>query len=264
MFAAALSMMGAGLCPGQQPGADAREMWSEYYAARLPRYEFSLDSEPDAILDRSDVRLRWSNPVRPGTHGDLFVWSHRGRGVMVGSIFSYPSGGGRRVAHQFQSLTTDTLVCKLDQLRLFELPGPGLRFNPVPDAPLPSDGRVQRSTQMRSLSRRFEASCLDNSVIQPLRLLNQPLHRFEGDGVQDDGAIFAFVMGTDPELLLVLRVESTDDGPRWHYAAARFASTALKLNIDDQTVWDFNDAPNQTGYLSQHGIDFQPDVPIVR
>lgn len=241
-----------------------RDAWSEYYAAQLPNYEFTLASSPDEPLQLPDAKLRWSNPIRPGTHGDLFVWTHKGRGVLVGSIFSYPSGGQRRVAHQFHSLSTETIQCVYGNDRSFEIPGPGLEFAPIPGAPKPAARRPLRLTQMRGLSRFFKASGMNKGKTQPLRLLAQPIYRFEGEAMEDDGAIFAFVMGTDPELLLVLSIYPTSNGPAWHYAAARYASDPLQLTLKDQIVWDFDDDPNKQGYLSQHGIDMQPEMPVIQ
>ncbi len=252
----------------EEPDVDAnevqREAWSAYYLAQLPRYRFSLESAPDEPLELPDAKLRWSNPLRPGTHGDLFVWSFKGRGVLVGSIFSYPSGGDRKVAHQFQSLTTKNIDCQYQGGVDFQIPGPGLRFEPIPSAPLPAESPVFRLTQMRALVRDFAASSLSNKVNQPLRALAQPIYRFQGTELTDDGAIFAFVLGTDPELLLVISALSTDDGPRWHYAAARFAADPLQLTYKDATIWEFGENARQLGYVNRHGIDLQPNMPIVQ
>ena len=100
-------------------------------------------------------------------------------------------------------LTTETIECEYTDGNDFQIQGPGLKFVPIPDAPAPAKSSVFRLTQMRRLARNFQASCMDKNVFQPLRALAQPIYRFEGKGVEDDGAIFAFVMGTDPELLLV-------------------------------------------------------------
>ncbi len=250
--------------PPEDPASAQRDAWSAYYQAQLPRYHFTLESNPNEPLELPDAKLRWSNPLRPGTHGDLFVWSSRGRGVLVGSLFSYPSGGGRKVAHQFQSLTTETIRCQHQGGIDFLIPGPGLRFEPIPNAPLPATSRVFRLTQMRTLARDFNASCLNKEVFQPLRALAQPIYRFEGTEVKDDGAIFAFVMGTDPELLLVISAMTTERGPRWHYAAARFAADPLKLTLKDHTIWEFSDTANHPGYVYRHGIDLQPNIPIIQ
>lgn len=243
--------------------AEQRNAWSDYYAAQLPRYRFSLKSSPGEPFELPVAALRWSNPLRPGTHGDLFVWSHDGRGVLVGSIFSYPNGENRKVAHQFQSLTMESIECEHQGGVNFSIPGPGLAFETIPLAPVPAENKRLRLTQMRALAREFEAYGTSNDVLQPLRMLEQPIFRFKGDQISDDGAIFAFVMGTDPELLLVLSALPSNDGVRWQYAGARFAADPLKLILKGNTIWEFGDTSKHLGYVSRHGIDLQPDLPVI-
>jgi hypothetical protein len=50
------------------------------------------------------------------------------------------------------------------------------------------------------------------------------------------GGLFAFVEGTDPEVLLLLEVRG-DDSPRWHFAGARMQNVALSLAFDGREVW---------------------------
>ena len=75
---------------------------------------------------------------------------------------------------------------------------------------------------------------------QELRLLTQPLHRQEkqvGDAL--DGALFTFVTGTDPELMLVIEARSAEneDKPVWHYSAARFTDLSLTLRYKNVELW---------------------------
>jgi hypothetical protein len=50
--------------------------------------------------------------------------------------------------------------------------------------------------------------------------------------VADDGALFAFVVGTDPELLLL--IEAQDD--QWQYAVARLNRDAIEVLLDDAVI----------------------------
>jgi hypothetical protein len=73
-----------------------------------------------------------------------------------------------------------------------------------------------------------------------LRLLPQPLFRYEPDReVPDlvDGALFAFVQGTDPQSLLIL--EARRDGTKvgWHFAFARLASGAVAARYHQREVF---------------------------
>jgi hypothetical protein len=52
-----------------------------------------------------------------------------------------------------------------------------------------------------------------------------------------DGALFAFVQGTDPEVLLLLEAVRHDKGPRWQFACARATAGGLEAKLDGQVVW---------------------------
>lgn len=54
-----------------------------------------------------------------------------------------------------------------------------------------------------------------------------------------DGALFTFVTGTDPELMLVIeaRPPGKGGGAVWHYAAGRFTDLTLKLSHKKVELW---------------------------
>ena len=98
---------------------------------------------------------------------------------------------------------------------------PGLVLKPLPGAPKPAGSAAQRLRQMRSLADGFRAS--DNFKRKgwsELRLLPTPITRYGKDGTApSDGALFAFVLGTDPEVFLFLEISSGKSGPVWQYCA---------------------------------------------
>jgi len=57
--------------------------------------------------------------------------------------------------------------------------------------------------------------------------------------------------GTDPEILLVFEVVDTAQGPKWHYAAARFSDSKLYLNLEEKQVWEFVYPDGIAGYKHQ-------------
>lgn len=51
--------------------------------------------------------------------------------------------------------------------------------------------------------------------------------------------MFAFVQGTDPEMLLLLEAVAEDDRPpRWQYAFARATTGGLEVQLDGKLVWN--------------------------
>jgi hypothetical protein len=77
-------------------------------------------------------------------------------------------------------------------------------------------------------------------VDQDLRLLAQPLYRYESTLPEVlDGALFTFVTGTDPELMLVIEARRTAGGPVWHFGAGRFTDLNLTLRHNQAALWTF-------------------------
>lgn len=89
---------------------------------------------------------------------------------------------------------------------------------------------------MRDLAREFSATTTLDGVEQELRLLTQPIHR-QAKSTEEvlDGALFTFVTGTDPELMLVI------------YAAGRFTDLTLKLRHKKVELWTHTQGANLEG-----------------
>ena len=77
-------------------------------------------------------------------------------------------------------------------------------------------------------------------VTHDLRLLTKPIYRDSNaeSGALSDGALFVFVLGTDPEV--ALRIEARPDNrglAQWHYALARMSIRGLRRSYRGQAVW---------------------------
>jgi hypothetical protein len=183
--------------------------------------------------------LHWGNPARNGEDGAVFVWLKAGRPEAIGSVFEFPQRGSLVRKHAFHSLSSDPLEAKLDDVEIWAPQKPGLAFAPIPDAEAPADNARRRLTQMRELSRQFSVDLVDlKESKSELRLMTQPLMRYEPKaGPAQDGAIFAFAIGTDPEALLILESRKSGDSFRWEYAFARFHFVTLTAHHDGKQVW---------------------------
>jgi hypothetical protein len=72
-----------------------------------------------------------------------------------------------------------------------------------------------------------------------LRLLPKPWHRYRnaGSGVEE-GALFAFAIGTDPEVFLMIESRPNPAGGfRWEYALAPMTSFEVKVSWKGKEVW---------------------------
>jgi hypothetical protein len=102
---------------------------------------------------------------------------------------------------------------------------------------------------MRAIAREYAAYddfvSNNQTTRHELRLLSNPLYRYaaEEKGVID-GAVFAFVLGTDPELLLVLEAQKTGDGGQiWVYRFEAMTYWAVEVKREGRSVWSVESGP---------------------
>jgi hypothetical protein len=205
----------------------------ELFADGTKRTKLELSSEPV---------LRWSNPAAGRVYGSVFVWTAGGRPVAVASFYRWFSPYTQRTA-EFVSLSPEALSAERLRRKQWAPPAGKVTFQPIPEAPVPDESAKKRLAQMRSLARAFVPELVDRRVIvegtqQQLRLLDQPIYKYgAGEGGLLEGGLFAFVVGTDPEALLVIEAREGKEGRRWHYALARMNRDAVRVRHKDQEVW---------------------------
>ena len=223
---------------------------------------YDILPEPDAKARlRPQVVLRWRNAVRVQTGAALLaIWTDQGRPEAMASIFQI----GNNICHEFGSLSRSKKMVVRDKTRVLWSPGKaGVEFRDFPDAPAPAEDRAARLRQMKSLAGRFAARLpppeAGNGNAEVLRLLPRPLYRYEltpPDGAKPslhDGGMFAFVMGTDPEVILLLEAVEREGKSVWQYAFARATSYAVEASLGDEVVWSVSApvGPNPTNSLMQ-------------
>ena len=106
---------------------------------------------------------------------------------------------------------------------------------------------------MKAIAERFKAKMTgwagDNSDQEELRLLPRHLFRYDLTMIKEadpnllDGALFAYVLGTDPEVVLVLEAIGTPEKVVWQYALVRATSGGLEVKLDKEVVWTARKAP---------------------
>jgi len=212
--------------------------------ATVERYRLRPASDSQASLD-PQVAFRWRNPTRGGqANAILVLWIHDGRPAAATSVFALG-----QLCHEFVSLSRTAGLVAHDGDELVWSPSvAGVQFQEVADAPTPADSPVVRLRQMKGLVRRFSATLTgwksSESQREELRLLPQQLYRYDVKAAKTthpelrDGAVFAFVQGTDPEMLLLLESVAAGDRPLgWQYAFARATSGGLEAQLDGELVW---------------------------
>jgi hypothetical protein len=216
--------------------------------------------EPLAVVPA----LRWSNNTRGTENAVTVLYVRQGRPYAAACLFPYDKG----MIHDFQSLcrAEDMIVARRDGRIVWEPGRAGVEFAPIPDAPPSEKSRVARLRQIKQLSERFQSSMLgwkrDSNDQEQLRLLTKPLYRYDPEsGPVVDGAVFAFVQGTDPESLLLIELVDEDGRQRWEYAFARRTAGKLEGRLDGKLVWS---APLNPEYKDPRGPHFTVHLELER
>jgi hypothetical protein len=236
--------------PGKDDPSEEPKRLNEQIEKSVNWYDVLPDSDATTALTPVPV-IRWRNVVR-GQEGEamMVVWPHNGRPVAMASI--YPWDG--QMTHEFDSLSRENKLIARDKDRVIWSPETaGVEFKEVPKAPKPGKTAPERLRQMKAIAERFKATITgwqpDNSDQEVLRLLPRPLFRYDLKKAKDpdpkllDGALFAYVLGTDPEAVLVLEAIGTAEKADWQYAFVRATSGGLEVKLGDEVVWTARKSP---------------------
>jgi hypothetical protein len=228
------------LAQDEPPKSDqAANSWKEKASA----YRIRLDSSrPTPLTFRAEPVLKWTNPERKTDDGVVFVWTDRGRPEVAASFYRYKADGNHLEDHEFISLSTSALSARLQSEPIWSVATGNVRPVPIPDAPRPASTPNERLRQMRALAREFKATFNNPPDLSEIRLLTQPIYRFETEGKRTDivdGALFAYVHTTDPEVLLMIEARpEVEAGPAtWHYSLTRMSMVNLRVHHKDREVW---------------------------
>jgi hypothetical protein len=224
--------------------AKTESPWQLLFRQHAADYTFTFDDERKVQVTREPI-LFWSQPVRGGDDGGVFLWTSSGRPVAIGTFFVWPTDDGRQgLTHELHSLTL--LAFEADwKGRMWHSPAEAVEFKPLMEDEPPADTAEKRLLQLKKLARRFTATSQGRDEREwELRLLPRPLYRYElpKDGKSEvvDGLLLGLVQGTDLEIVLVL--EATRGKTPWRWAAARMSDLPLTLSLDGKLVWQVQKA----------------------
>jgi hypothetical protein len=128
----------------------------------------------------------------------------------------------------------------------------GITFQALMGAAAPEDGLAPRGHQLGELAKRFSVERDHPEQGKgDIRLLPQPIYRYSAkeDGIVD-GAIFAFVEGTDPEAYSLLEAAPADK-PQWRFSFARMNIVPFTASLDGEEVWQVGEVSWDTVFDTQ-------------
>lgn len=235
---------------GQVPARDAANPKEssarlEFMKKSVAAHELQPADDPKSTYHvQPEPALRFTNSVGTVTDGTLFLWlDAQDRPVAAVQVYRTIAGEWRQA---FSSLSTGPLT----NGSVWNPRRPGVEFKPVPGAPKPAATAEQRVRQMREIVDGFKAEMnLELKTWHSLRPLTKPLWRYGKPGTEVlDGGLFAFVLTTDPEVLLLLEARTGEAGPEWTYAFAPEASAPIRCLWKGKEAWtfDFKDTDNES------------------
>lgn len=256
---------------GQVPGdnsigendRDERTRFLKEKSVNLSLFRLLDTKQPLPFVDRPV--LRYSNPVGLSSDGATFLWLAGKRPAAVVSFsIRRPNNA---VYRECTSLWPQPLDCRQNEASTWSPKVGGLLEQRLADAPAPAASEARRLSQMRDISKRFSATWHYSRTNErtELKILPTPIYRFasEDDGILD-GALFAFVITNDPEMLLLLEAvrDKPDAATYWRYSLARMSSLMEVVRLDDQEIWSvphYYSDPNEdrlTGPYSEQRVGY--------
>lgn len=203
-------------------------------------------------LERVDESaLRWSNPIVKIVDATVFIWTRDGRPEVVSQLADVTDLG---VWHAYQSFSLEPIQAKRNGTIEWAPNDPGIEWKRAPTTEAPAKTPELRRVQMRKIAEKFQIN--DDFEFQPnqLRLLPAPLYRYSipKQGVKD-GALFTYVLGTDPEVLLLIEARKEGDTDTWMIAFGRMTGYACQAKLDGKEYWSCKFQPESTFTQLRYG-----------
>ena len=224
----------------------------EYMTTQAQSFKGSRKKDKGKIVPMDKPLLRWTNPYSNVKDGVLVGWvDEKGLPMAVAQIYLLPDSY-TVWSIELQSLSQDAFELASPNNGPWRPNKPGVTWAPFPSKKIkPADSKALRLAQMRRLAKRFRGDDnfeeKDESV---LRLMPNPMVRYEDkEKGLVDGAVFALVHGTDPEMIIMveLREDKQSKKREYHYALAPMTSYELRGYLDGEEVWH---KPRQSSFAT--------------
>lgn len=210
----------------------------------VSRCSILIGPDQQALALHPQSLLSWSNPTVGEVHGEIFVWTHHGRPQCLASVYRWfsPDWG---TTLELAALTAAPLRGRDREREFWRVSEANIPWQTSSKTDVPSGSPTGRLVQLRQIARLFSARLYDTrlseqAVSRQLRLMAQPLFRYSpptADSSYADGALFAFVEGTDPELLLLVECSLRENAGVWKYAFLRMNSNRMEVTEGERQVW---------------------------
>jgi hypothetical protein len=240
-------------------GAFVRAM--ESVASGLKVVRVTDDGETECRMVEDSV-LNWSDSARhpdlvvPGT---TWIWHCKGRPVFIGEIYGRKKSVGAWIL--FGCNLSSGRIRFSDERLKTTLTTSYYEPKEIADSPVVAKTKSERTFQMRQVAERFDAHQFWEERFE-LRMLPKPIYRYEdADGGIIDGAVFALVHGTNPEVLVLIEAHAIEDSPpRWKVGFGSLAGAHCVVRLDGKEYWT---CPKHTGDPTDPRQGFTKFAPVI-
>jgi hypothetical protein len=219
----------------------------QFMKKALGRYTIHV-GEQEEPFTAGDPCLRWTNPINESIAGVVVVYAYKGgRPAALGQLFL-----GKDWVNEFTIIAERDVTIKRSGRRFWSPSEYVCKFADLPHSPRPADRPALRLAQMRAIARDFSAISHFQGGKHDLRLLRQPIYRYSEEGKILDGALFTYVLGTDPDCGLLLEAYQDGKESRYRYALAPITVFKLEVRYKDREVWSVDGIYNRAILSTQY------------
>lgn len=197
---------------------------------RSDRAGFPSKLEPEPLFRYDDLARRYVD-------GTVWRLGATGRPLAIVTAELAPDyyGAGPRIVYDLLSLSDVPFRAASGDVPNWSPRESAVAMHALAGAPAPESSATRRLFQMKQLAKRFVATQDVDGEHLELRLLPRPIDRYEPAPSENaDGAIFLFVAGRMPGVLLLIET----DGRGWRYGVGRLSGPSeLIVELDGVPVW---------------------------
>jgi hypothetical protein len=228
------------------PKDDLAKERQKYILRAMKKYEVVVDEDHDKRATLAETALlRWSNPLGDVDDGLMSVYSlgPKERPSMIAHFYLHGPALNGLEMQEFADIHPGKVELFRGERKVWSPATRYSKFETLPGAPKPSDNPAVRLSQIKTMAARFEIiDGFRETNRQPrpyvLRMMSRPTYRYGRPDVEIlDGAMFTYVVSTDPEACLLIEIRRKDNVTSWHYMIAPMTIYSLDAKLDGKNVW---------------------------
>lgn len=222
------------------------------------QFQLELVRDRDASLKlQTEPLLTYTNPVRArGQIGSIFLWTQDSRPAVVGSLWTFRGKNETRLSIELHSLSQHRIAATMPAIEnprralpVWNPPESVFDWKPISAANVSVTDERRLRILVSRWAEKFQAEVVNPNASseEPLRRLSKPIYEYKDDTVAC-GALFAFVLATDPELILSIEARKSEiqdaaEGVQLYYAFSRMTGRPLEIRLDGEAAVTLPKAP---------------------